>query len=321
MRRRDTELALPDAAEQHVGRTVRMTRVTTGTSLRALAHRIAVSPATLSQIEAGRTRLTVTRLHQIAAALGRTPEDLLSLTSGNTAAARSTDLSATPTSTRPARDASEHTQHRVEDWRLYQPLELDPVLTAALTVFLAKGYHGATVRDVARACGLSVSGIYHHYPSKQYMLWRLLDLSVTELLERSELARSEGTDAVERFSYLIESLVLFHTYRRDLGFIGASEMRSLEPAERYSIASRRVLQQRMIDAEVAAAVADGFFHNSYPYDASRAVVMMCQGIVQWFAADGPLAPNEVAARYVQFALDLMGHKGDSSDPIEHKEMI
>lgn len=306
VQRRDTEIeGAEPATDEQVGRTVRMIRMATGTSLRALAREIAVSPATLSQIEAGRTRLTVTRLHRIAAALGRTPEDLVGPVATDGSGTRP---SADPGAPRAPRAEAPRTKRiPVGDWRVYEPLDFDPVLAAALRVFLAKGYHGATVRDVARACRLSVSGIYHHYPSKQHMLWRLLDLSVTELLERSERARSDGDDPVERFSCLIESLVLFHTHRRDLGFIGASEMRSLEPAERHSIASRRVLQQRMVDVEVAAAVAAGRFRNAHPHDASRAVVTMCQGTVQWFSPGGGLGPTDVAARYVGFALDLMRH--------------
>ena len=62
-----------------------------------------------------------------------------------------------------------------EDWREFRPLDLDPVLEAALEAFVEVGYHGATVRDIARRCGLSVPGMYHHYLTKQQMLVTLLD--------------------------------------------------------------------------------------------------------------------------------------------------
>ena len=54
------------------------------------------------------------------------------------------------------------------------------------------------------------------------MLLSLFDLTMTDLLARSRAARDEGTDPVSRFCLLVESLALFHTHRRELGFIGAS---------------------------------------------------------------------------------------------------
>src|SRR4029077_13516091 len=75
-------------------------------------------------------------------------------------------------------------------WREYGPLELDPVLSAALEEFVAIGYHGATVRGIAKRCGLSVSGIYHYYTSKQQMLVSLMDFTMIDLLARARAAQA-----------------------------------------------------------------------------------------------------------------------------------
>lgn len=198
------------------------------------------------------------------------------------------------------------TQQGALDWRRYEPLALGPVLSAAADAFVQVGYHGATVRDIARRCGLSVPGIYHHYLTKQDMLVRLLDLLMEDLLQRSQTAVSEGGDnPVRRFGLLVENLALTHTYRRDLAFIGASEMRSLEPANRKRIIAMRREQQRMVDAEVEAGVAAGRFRTSVPHEASRAVVAMCTGIVQWYRDDKQFIPEEIAGQYVDFALSVV----------------
>ena len=58
-----------EMADEAVGAQVRAIRLSRGMSLRSLARAISVSPATLSQIENGRTGLTVSRLRDIAAAM------------------------------------------------------------------------------------------------------------------------------------------------------------------------------------------------------------------------------------------------------------
>jgi len=82
-------------------------------------------------------------------------------------------------------------------------------------------------------------------------------------------------------------------------------MRSLDPGNRAKIAELRMVQQRMVDMEVEHAVREGWFHADHPHDASRAVVTMCTALPTWWRPDGPLSAEQVAERYVGFALDLM----------------
>ena len=128
-----------------VGRRVRAARESAGVSLRALARSVGVGAATLSELETGKTRMSVVRLNRIAVALGRSIEDILAAED--------------PPVTSPRVVVGDG------DWRHYQPLHLDPVLGAATAVFLRTGYHGASVRDVAAESGFSVSGIYHYHAS------------------------------------------------------------------------------------------------------------------------------------------------------------
>ena len=198
----------------------------------------------------------------------------------------------------------------MNEWRLYSELELDAVLKAALASFVETGYHGATVRDIARRAGLSVPGIYHHYPTKQDMLLGILDVTMADLLARSRAAKEQGAgNPVRSFALLVECLVLFHCHRRDAAFVGSSEMRSLEPANRARIASLRTAQQRLIDAEVDEAARAGLFKVAFPHDAARAVATMCIAVPSWYRLGHESTPEQVAERYVEFALGLMHYDG------------
>ena len=46
----------------------------------------------------------------------------------------------------------------------------DVTLDAAVRNFQKLGYHGASMRDIARDAGITVAAIYHHFPSKQAIL-------------------------------------------------------------------------------------------------------------------------------------------------------
>jgi len=279
-----------------LGQAIRGLRQDRGLTLRDLADRIGVSPATLSGIENGHTGVSTERVAEVAQVLGVAVERLFSGPSEPTATTGTT--AGTGADTGPGSGSP-------GSWREYTPLHLDAALAGALSSFLEFGYHGATMRTIAERANLSVPGLYHYYPSKQDMLVALLDLTMADLRIRTDAALAEGGDALGRFSRLVECLALFHTHRRELAFVGASEMRSLEPAARARVGALRVGEQRLVDAEVEAGVQLGLFATDRPHDAARAVATMCTALAQWFRAEGPASAEEVAAQYVDFALGLV----------------
>ena len=284
-------MAVADTTQVHLdmGRRVRAVRVSQGISLRQLAAKLEVSPATLSAVETGQTGLSAIRLSRVAQLLDVPVTELLDLP------ARVGRLSSGPAGGRGS-------------WRDFPDLALDPPLEGALDAFLELGYAGASMREIGRRAGLSVPGLYHHYATKQELLVALLDLTMGDVLSRCVSARADGRDAVERFRLLVEALALFHTHRGDLGFIGASEMRSLELSARVRVAAARTEIQRMVDDEVLEAHAQGSFATTWPREAARAVVTMCTALSQWYSVEGPFRSSQIADQYVGFALALVQHR-------------
>lgn len=259
-----------------LGRRLREARREAGLTLRDVARKLGVATGTWSAVENGLTRITEDRLNAAALLFG---------TDGAALRHRA-----------PAEPAS---------WRDFPPMRLTPPLAGALEAFAELGYHGASIRDIAQRAGLSVAGVYHHRPTKQALLVELLDLTMDDLQQRCRAARAEGDGPVERFTRLVECLALFHTHRRELGFIGASEMRSVEEPHRTRIATARRDVQHMVDDEVAEGRRRGLMGTPLPAEAARAVVTMCTALPTWWSPTGGLSPEIVARQYVGFALDIV----------------
>ncbi|ARE37745.1 TetR family transcriptional regulator (plasmid) [Rhodococcus sp. BH4] len=285
----------PASPGAHVGARVRKIRGAAGVSLRELARRLAVSPATITALETGRTTMSVNRLHQIAVALDVSPNELFA--NGSVKVAR-------------VRVDARVNEKSAEDgrWREFDSLDVDDVLRAALAGIGRMGYHGCSIRDIAEEANSSVSALYHYYPSKQAILVALFDLTMTELLRRATVARDEcePSDPIGRFSRLVECLALFNSYRQEMGFLISNEMRSLEGANHAATEERRTALQRMIEAEVRAGVELGVFLTARPYESARAVLTMCVAIAEWYDPASGERPEEIASVYVRFALDLVG---------------
>lgn len=49
------------------------------------------------------------------------------------------------------------------------------ILKSALALFSRQGFHGASIRDIARAVGLTEAAIYYHFPSKRAIIRALYE--------------------------------------------------------------------------------------------------------------------------------------------------
>lgn len=196
---------------------------------------------------------------------------------------------------------------QVADWRHFEPLQLHPILRHSLTAFHEHGYHGTSVRDIAKLLGQTVPAIYYHFENKQALLITLLMRSMEDVLHRCELAAAEaGDDAVERLRLLIDCVTRYVAHRREF-IVLDSEIRSLEEPNRAAYVARRDALQSLVRGAVVQGAEEGLFATEHPSDAARALLTMCLGIGSWFRPDGPLTPEELGPRYATFALGLVGH--------------
>ncbi|MFJ9155261.1 TetR/AcrR family transcriptional regulator [Streptomyces griseoviridis] len=191
-------------------------------------------------------------------------------------------------------------------WRAYGGLDLHPILLHAMEAFNEQGYHGTSVREIAARVGVTVPALYYHYANKQALLATLLKTSMKDVLDRCRAAAEEaGEEPLPRFCAMVESIVLYMAHRKGLAFLD-TEIRSLEPDNRARyIALRDYLEHMLLDT-VRTGVSEGAFTTPIPADAVRAVLIMCQGVANWYRADGPLSAEEVARRHVLLCLGTVG---------------
>jgi AcrR family transcriptional regulator len=68
---------------------------------------------------------------------------------------------------------------------------LGEILHHATEVFCEKGYEGASMRDLSRASGVSLSGLYYYFESKERLLYLIQKHTFTTILDKLK-TRLEG---------------------------------------------------------------------------------------------------------------------------------
>ena len=77
-------------------------------------------------------------------------------------------------------------RRRLRDARLPSRFDqrLSEILAHATDVFDEKGYEGASMRDLSRASGMSLAGLYYYFESKEKLLYLIQRHTFAHDLER-----------------------------------------------------------------------------------------------------------------------------------------
>jgi len=107
-----------------------------------------------------------------------------------------------------ASTASTRPSLRARRLRASQPItrydrRLSEILRHATEVFDEKGYEGASMRDLSRATGMSLAGLYYYFDSKEKLLYLIQKHTFTTIVERLRERLKEVSDPEERIRVCI----------------------------------------------------------------------------------------------------------------------
>src|SRR5262245_38959143 len=79
------------------------------------------------------------------------------------------------------------------------------VLEHAARIFCEKGYEGASMRDLSRATGMSLAGLYHYFASKEELLYLIQKHAFRTIIENVRARLESASDPAERIRIFIEN--------------------------------------------------------------------------------------------------------------------
>jgi len=80
---------------------------------------------------------------------------------------------------------------------------LAEILTHATDVFCEKGYEGASMRDLSRASGMSLAGLYYYFESKERLLYLIQKHTFSTIVQRLKSRLTGVSDTEEQIRIFI----------------------------------------------------------------------------------------------------------------------
>jgi len=62
------------------------------------------------------------------------------------------------------------------------------IIQTSLSLFEQKGFHGVSINEIVEVAGTSKGGFYHHFSSKDELLFVIHDIFITYVLKKAKSA-------------------------------------------------------------------------------------------------------------------------------------
>jgi AcrR family transcriptional regulator len=173
----------------------------------------------------------------------------------------------------------------------------DEILLAAAHIFQEKGYHAASMQDIAQAVELQKGSLYHHVESKQDILLALLDQALDRILEKLQEIQDLEVSPDKKLRLAMQSYLSFLAENRSLSSVLLLEHRSLKPEYKNKHIPRRDDVEDIWQEIINSGINQGYFQTTQPGLTAKALLGVINWTITWYREDGLLSPIEIADHF------------------------
>ncbi|MBN9233091.1 MULTISPECIES: TetR/AcrR family transcriptional regulator [Phyllobacteriaceae] len=177
---------------------------------------------------------------------------------------------------------------------------------AALSLIARHGYEAVSMRQLAAEVGVQAAALYRYFPTKEDLLYTLMQDHMNGLIAAWEGARPATVDPTARLAAYVENHIAFHIERRSSTHVSNMELRSLAPERLTHILKLRTAYEK----ELRTILRDGAEKGVFAVDdiglTAMALIQMMTGVIVWYRPGERLSIDGVTETYLSMTMRLVG---------------
>jgi TetR/AcrR family transcriptional regulator len=175
------------------------------------------------------------------------------------------------------------------------------ILRAAAVCFRERGYHGASVEQIAQELGMRKGNLYYYFRDKEEILYFCHDYSLDLLLDLLKRVRREAGLPDERLRRLVEAFV--HMILDELqGTALTLDFQALSPPLLAKVIRKRDRFDRGVREILREGMAEGQFVAGDPKLLTFAILGAVNWITRWFDPQGPATSTEIGRVFADYLI-------------------
>lgn len=172
---------------------------------------------------------------------------------------------------------------------------------SAAAAFRRRGYHGASVEQIASALGMTKGNLYYYFKNKEEILYVCHDYSLNLILKHLDNVQHSAEPPEKKVHRLVSGFV--HLYIDVLrGTAWTLEVDALAPSHRRKIIAKRDRLDRGLRAILRAGMDSGVFAPADPKLLTFAIFGAINWIPRWFDPSGSASADEIATLFADYLM-------------------
>jgi TetR/AcrR family transcriptional regulator, cholesterol catabolism regulator len=180
-------------------------------------------------------------------------------------------------------------------------------------LFAAHGYAATGIRDVARDAGVTTAALYHYMGGKQDLLLTIMRDGMHGLLELAREWLKEAASPAEELIALTRAHIIFNGRNLLDAYVGDTEIRSLDDANRARIVKLRDQYEELWADVIRRGVESGDFRISDQKLFRLAGIQMVNGVAYWYRPTGERSLTAIADEFAGFVLAMAGCPSEAAE--------
>ncbi|MEZ5283506.1 MAG: TetR/AcrR family transcriptional regulator [Vicinamibacterales bacterium] len=173
------------------------------------------------------------------------------------------------------------------------------ILKSAAAAFRKRGYHGASVDEIASALAMTKGNLYYYFRNKEDILYACHEYSLGILLDLMREVRQADAPADEKLRRLI--LAFVHLILDELqGTALTLDPEALSPPLLAKVIARRDEFDRGMRDIIRQGMDDGVFAPGDPKMIEFAVMGAVNWISKWFDPAGPMTSQQIGEAFADY---------------------
>ncbi len=186
------------------------------------------------------------------------------------------------------------------------------VVEAALDLFQEKGYHGVSVEELVEHAETSKGGFYHHFKSKDDLLYEIHDIFISYVLNETKRASEQYDSAIDQLDALMRTFMnVFNIYQRHIT-VFYNESVYLLPNHEEAITKKRTAYRKLLEQILINGQRQQVFRQELSITITAMLIIgTVNWTYKWYKQDGELTMQDITTYFNDVILrGVMTEAGD-----------
>lgn len=180
------------------------------------------------------------------------------------------------------------------------------ILRAAANALYKKGYHGATMEEIANEIRMTKGSIYYYFKNKEDLFYQCHKMILDTSIEKIQSIIDRDISPLEKFKLAIKSHILLAIEEKSMFTIIDKPAQTFSSTENLNDSlNQRKRYTQLFDRIILECIEQKYF-APLDYKIIRFIILGAMNwIQQWFSPDGEKTEEEIADLFVEYFLRMV----------------